>query len=122
MRAGCSYTGANARSVVLTASTSNGRFASRPEVRSSLLLGDIAPGWRITQPLWVNFEQDDDGSYIMSDTVSVVYGVGDTPFQAKEDYIASLIEYYQLLASRASDPQTRSQFHRLRRYLRPIEE
>lgn len=115
------YAGASARFIVPTASTSNERFTPRPKVHSSFLFGDVTPGWRITQLLWVNLERDDDGSYIMSDTLSVVYGVGDTPFKAEQDYIVSLIEYYQLLAARASDPHAHSQFRRLRRYLHPVE-
>ena len=59
----------------------------------------IALGWRITQLLRVNLEQDEDGCYLVSDNVSVVYGIGDTRFEAEQDYIVSLIEYYQLLIS-----------------------
>jgi hypothetical protein len=100
-------------------STSSNRSAPRPEL-PILLHGIVAPGWQVIRLLWVNLEQDDDGRYITGDTLSVVYGLGDTPFESQQDYIASLIEYYQLLAMRVNDPHTQSQFHRLRQYLRPI--
>jgi hypothetical protein len=44
------------------------------------------------------FERDDDGTYIVSDDVTVVYGVGDTPQAALGDYAVSMSEYFEILA------------------------
>ncbi|MCZ7569917.1 MAG: hypothetical protein M5U01_15220 [Ardenticatenaceae bacterium] len=86
-----------------------------------LLPGPIAPGWNLVQLLAVALEQDDDGYYIASDDLFVVYGEGETQTDALQDYIVSLIEYYQLLAAEAApdNPPVLAQFHHLRRYLRP---
>lgn len=54
----------------------------------------------MTQQLQTNLERDENGCYLVSDNVSVVYGVGDTPVEAQQDYIVSLKEYLQLLAAR----------------------
>lgn len=84
-----------------------------------VLLGHIAPGWVITKPLPVTIEQDDDGSYIVSDDIFAVYGDARTPGEALEDYIVALIEYYELLAESAENhPPTQALFHHLGQYLR----
>jgi hypothetical protein len=90
-------------------------------VKQFLLLGTIAPGWRLVQPLAIQLEQDEDGCYVVSDKVFAVYGVGDTPLEAQQDYITSLIDYYELLAARAeeNDPPSQSLFDHLRLYFNP---
>jgi hypothetical protein len=90
-------------------------------VAQVFLYGEIAPGWAITQPLLVTFEQDEGGYYITSDDQFAVYGDGDTRAKALQDYVESLIDYYQLLAVRAqSDPPTRVLFHHLQLYLHRV--
>ena len=82
------------------------------------LLGHIAPGWRVIQPLLVTLERDEDGCYIVSDDEFAVYGDGSTRFEAIQDYILSLIDYYQLLARRVeSDSATEALFRRLQLFL-----
>lgn len=84
------------------------------------LAGVIAPGWQMAQPFLVTLEQDEDGSYLISDEEFAVYGDGDTPFEALQDYIISLIDYYELLAVRAKgDPAAEAQFNHLQTYLQP---
>jgi hypothetical protein len=61
------------------------------------LFGQIAPDWQIVQPMPIDIEKDEDGSYIVSDALFLVFGVGDTKDMALQDYISSLIEYYDLV-------------------------
>jgi hypothetical protein len=82
------------------------------------LMGEIAPGWEIIQLLLVTIEQDEDGCYIASDDEFTVYGDGDTPDEALQDYVVSLIDYYELLAVRARD--NRELLHHLQKYLNPV--
>ena len=86
-----------------------------------LLWGPIAPGWLHVQPITIELEQDEDGCYIVSDKVFAVYGVGDTPHEAQQDYIISLVDYYQLLSARSeeNDPPSQSLFDHLRLYFNP---
>jgi hypothetical protein len=81
-----------------------------PQLNSHwMLAGSIARGWTLSRPLWVAIESDDDGSFLVSDSEFAVYGQGETPEGAMRDYVVSLIEYYQLLESRAKqqDPTKR---------------
>jgi hypothetical protein len=48
-------------------------------------------------------EQDDDGSYIASDDLFAVYGTGDTASNAWQDYVVSLMDYYELVYRQAKD-------------------
>ncbi len=49
----------------------------------------------------LEFEYDkSNNSYIISDDISFVYGVGNSWADAFRDYILSLIEYVQLLRKR----------------------
>lgn len=93
------------------------KIASLP--MSFPLQGTIAPGWEVVKSLLVTLEKDEDNSYIVSEDKFAIYGVGDTPAEATQDYIVSLIEYYQLLASRAESNQaTKELFSYLQSYLR----
>lgn len=85
------------------------------------LSGEIAPGWRILQPLYVLVEQDRDGSYVISDDIFLVYGAGETATDARDDYVQSLIEYYHILADAAApdDPTDQAQLRLLRQYVQP---
>lgn len=83
-----------------------------------VFVGPLAAGWTIIRPLPVLLEYDQDGSCLLSDDVFYVYGHGATLESAQGDYIASLIEYYEILSEHEDEP-TRALFRRLGRYLRP---
>jgi len=68
-----------------------------------LYVGQIAEGWQLLRPLALTIETDDDGSYIASDSEFAQYGEGPTRDEAIRDYIATLIEYFNLLEKRAKD-------------------
>ena len=92
------------------------------EVSSALskyLVGRIAEGWELVQPLPIRSEWDGD-LYIVSDSLFSVYGDGDTEVAAQEDYVTSLIEYYQLLDRGADDVFTRALLQKLKRYLQRV--
>lgn len=77
------------------------------------------PGWELITPLPVTIEQDEDGSYIASDRVFNIYGNDWTLKGAIDDYIESLVEYYELLSESAErHPPSSSQFAHLKQYLR----
>lgn len=86
---------------------------------SKYLVGRIAERWELVQLLPIRSERDGN-LYIVSDSLFSVYGDGDTELAAQEDYVTSLIEYYQLLARRADDVFTRALLQKLRRYLRRV--
>lgn len=86
---------------------------------SKYLVGRIAEGWELVQPLPIKSEWDGD-LCIVSDSLFSVYGDGDTEVSAQEDYVTSLIEYYQLLDGRADDVFTRALFQKLKRYLQRV--
>ncbi|MBI4321050.1 MAG: hypothetical protein HY675_21380 [Chloroflexi bacterium] len=107
------------RLVTRAAEVSGGYYRVSPLV----ILGGLAvPGWLITQDLPVRLEQEQDGTFIASDDVFAVYGTADTLADAVEDYVISLIEYYELLNTPPMSQETRLLLQRLRRYLRPIED
>lgn len=89
-----------------------------------ILPGKLGYGWRLTQPMFLLLEQDDDGSYLLSDGLFAVYGEGETEEEALQDYMISLFDYYELLAARAArnDLRIQSQFSRLKRYLTQVSE
>lgn len=88
------------------------------------LWGRVAPGWVLARPMMVLLELDEDGSYVVSENTFTVYGVGQTTIEAQQDYINSLIEYYELLQKdvASGDPPTQAQLSRLQSYLRPATE
>ena len=81
-----------------------------------LLVGQIAPQWVVLRPLPVTLERDPDGGYLVSDAVFCVYGWGRTLTEAQQDYLTSLIEYYQILQGHADAP-TQTLFRHLQTYL-----
>ncbi len=87
---------------VLTSASST--YRSPIQYQDIVLLGIIASDWEIVRPISVMLEYDEeDSGYIMSDDKFMIYGVGDTRSEAYQDYVQSLIEYYQLLATRVKD-------------------
>ena len=83
-----------------------------------VLIGRIAPGWKVVQPLNITLEPDTDGSYVASDEVFQMCGVGNDTSEAVQDYIAALTEYYELLAAHDDEPTVAS-FQFLHSYLQP---
>jgi hypothetical protein len=73
----------------------------QPEV--FFLLGPIAPGWFVSQPLRVLIERDEAGDYVVSDSELAVYGVGADRISAMADYEQSLIEYYEIIEEESRD-------------------
>jgi hypothetical protein len=98
------------------------RWAPNAELASEFrayiaLYGDIAPNWQIVQPLIITIEQGEE-SFIASDDLFAMYGVGDDTLHAVRDYISALIEYYDVLSAH-DDPDTTQLFRYLQTYLRP---
>ena len=86
-----------------------------------VLLGGISYGWLVAEPFLITVELDEDGYYIASDDIFAVYGDGSTANEALQDYIVSLLDYYQLLSARAEDdPPTQVLFRRLQSFIRPV--
>ena len=73
----------------------------QPEV--VYLLGRIAPGWCVSQPLRILIERDETGDYVVSDSELAVYGVGADRISAMSDYEQSLIEYYEIIEEESRD-------------------
>ena len=82
------------------------------------LIGKLSDEWRIAQPLLVSIEQDEN-SFIASDDIFSMFGLGDSLTDALIDYVSVLTEYYQVLSSHNDDPSA-ALFRRLRSYLQPI--
>lgn len=79
----------------------------------------VAPqGWQIIGEILLTVEQDEDGTYLATDSFSTVYGEGTTPEHSINDYWESLTNCYEILkANVASNRQTALVFRRLRRRL-----
>lgn len=54
-------------------------------------------GFRVVQPIKVTVEPVEDG-YLVSDTVTLQYGIGTTKAEAKADYLRTLIDYLEILS------------------------
>lgn len=108
-------------------STAYGSSASTTPAReipswSAAIFGPLGAGWWLTQPLAVTFERDDDGWWIVSDDVFLVYGMGKDRSQAYKDYVASLLEYYQLVEKGATEnPYDQTELAHLQSYLRHVQ-
>ena len=72
------------------------------EQYSHTLIGPIAEGWVLIKPITLTVERDDTGAYLASDVVTTVYGYGESGPQAIQDYIQSLIEYFEIVDSAAA--------------------
>ena len=83
--------------------------------------GLLTPSWRLLQNITIIVAKDDDG-WAVSDGFSVVYGDGETAHEAIEDYIAALIEYYELTARgvERGDAGERAALRRIRTYVQPV--
>ncbi len=99
-------------------------FTLNPRAPQFTLLGRLNsiapscdPSWRLHNGLIVDIEIDDNGEFIVSDDVFLVYGTGQTQFVAIQDYLVSLVEYYRLVESSLEDSYDRAEFQRLQVYL-----
>jgi hypothetical protein len=94
------------------------RRQTRPEAMVGLF-GEILRGWQIRQLLPIQISREEDGSFIVSDDIFFVYGEGSSQEDALHDYVASLTEYYEIVAEGArSEPFDQSQFKHLQLYIR----
>jgi hypothetical protein len=62
----------------------------------------LAPGWLLRQPIALNIEKCENGTYIASDDLFAVYGEGPDKGVAIEDYKVSLVEYYEIIEEEAA--------------------
>ena len=79
---------------------------------SSLMM----PSYMLVRPLTIAVEQDEEGMFLASDSVTTVYGYDDTGTEALADYMLSLVEYYDLLEE-SDSLTTVSALDSLRKYL-----
>jgi hypothetical protein len=82
-----------------------------------VLLGQIAKGWEVLQPLTVTIQySDEDGTFITGDEVFYMYGTGGSISESLGDYIKVLTEYYEHLAEDEDEP-TKTLFEYVRSYV-----
>lgn len=90
----------------------------RVRPRATIVLTEISgKEWRLVQPLTLQYEQDTDGSHLVSDNIFLVYGVGDSIAEAMRDYTISLFEYYEIVATNVTDEATARQLAQVQQYL-----
>jgi hypothetical protein len=94
------YTSAN---VLSTAEFRQQAVTALPRRESLQVAGKLAPGWTMTRALNIIVEPAEDGSFIVSDDVLLVYGHGPNMKSALQDYQTSLIEYYEIIERSAKD-------------------
>jgi hypothetical protein len=61
------------------------------------LRGALSGAYSLSKPIHLEVIRDEQGAYVVSDSITTVYGYGDDSQTAINDYVASLIEYYELL-------------------------
>jgi hypothetical protein len=84
------------------------------------LAGSVARGWTLVEPLLISIEREDNGWFVLSDDIFPVYGDGATLEEARADYVRTLIDYYELLATRAREnAHDARELEHLRVYVRP---
>jgi hypothetical protein len=80
----------------------------------------VARGWTLVEPLLISIEREDNGWFVLSDDIFPVYGDGATLEEARADYVRTLIDYYELLATRAREnAHDARELEHLRVYVRP---
>jgi hypothetical protein len=73
--------------------------------------------WELIQPIMVTLTVDDDGSILVSDEIFGKYGIGESFTQAKDDYIANLLDYYEVVSEYAQEyPEDKAMLDVLQRY------
>lgn len=96
------------------------RITPQPSILDVYLIGQISNDLVITQPFQINIERDDDGTYIVSDDLFLVYGNSDNQSDAVSDYVVSLIEFYEILKKNAiTNVFDKSQFSMMEKYIQP---
>jgi len=98
--------------------------ARRLESFSVLLRPDplAHPLYRLAHPVLLRVSDlDRDGVFVASDDFSAVYGAGDTPVLAVQDYEANLFEHFEGLEEDEAilGPGLRRELFALRRYVVP---
>ena len=94
------------------------RPRSKPQLIQIVLMGPINHDLYLVQPLHLNVEQDQDGTFVVSDDIFLVYGNANNPSKAIEDYVTSLVEFYYLLQrGSAVNPFDHEQFAYLQTYI-----
>ncbi len=89
-----------------------------PQKEMRFLAGDVLHGWRMVQSLPVSIQWEPDGSFMVSDDVFLVYGVGDTRDAALHDYSVVLTEYYELVEAGAHyNPHYQAELQTLHIYI-----
>lgn len=73
------------------------------------LFGNIHPDYLLILPLPLNIERDNDGTFVISDDIFLVYGYGKDRLKAMKDYVNSFIDYFEAV-KRNSD---KNQFDKL---------
>jgi len=79
----------------------------------------MMPNWEFTEPLTLTIERDNDRSYIASDEVFSMYGIGDSIAESVHDYYKVLAEYYRHLSTDKDEPSV-ALFEHLRSYIHPL--
>jgi len=79
------------------------------------LSGPLMVGWTLREPITLTVEPDGE-SFIASESITTVFGYGDSGPEAVRDYIVSLCEYYQVLEA-ANTIEAYQALARLSRYL-----
>lgn len=82
------------------------------------LVGDLGQSLIAVQPLPVIIQQDAEPTWIVSDDIFLVYGDGENAGDALNDYVASLLEFYNILKN-SEDPFDQKQFAQLQTYIQP---
>jgi len=88
-----------------------------PGLRPTIhLVGDLGDTLRVVQPIELTWVVDEFGQHVISDDVSLMYGVGNTFDLALEDYKDSLIDYFLTLSTHQDAP-THKLFDRLCKFI-----
>jgi hypothetical protein len=87
-----------------------------------VLQGQFAPDWEVVRPLVAKERVDTDGSYLVSESIFPVHGVGDTSEAARKDFAESLADLYRFWESDAAHGSEGAEeaFAWLREYVRPV--
>ena len=59
----------------------------------SLPCGEVAPGWRLKRAIPLAVERDEADLWLVSDSLFLCYGSGESLEQAMQDYVADLTHY-----------------------------
>jgi len=85
-----------------------------------VIAGYIYQEWLVVRPLLGIQEQDEAGSYFISNEGLGLYAVGFSQKQALADFKSTLVSNYQLLEARAADePELKALFREYQHYLKP---